>query len=298
MSSSVITDEIQRKFENLKDILRSMGKVLVAFSGGVDSTFLLKVARDVLGPSIMAVIASSATYPEKEQQEALHIAKELNVSYKVIQTKELDDPRFRDNPPERCYFCKKELFSKLKEIAVEENIPYVCDGSNFEDTFDFRPGSRAAQELDVRSPLKEARLSKSEIRVLSKELGLPTWDKPAMACLSSRFPYYTAIDEDSLRRIDSAEEYLRSKGFSQLRVRHYGQTARIEIDPSDFSLILAKETRKEIVAELKKIGYLYVTLDLAGYRTGSMNEPLLGSGSSGPKKTDDRTGGKLPGRKS
>ncbi|UCE42944.1 MAG: ATP-dependent sacrificial sulfur transferase LarE [Candidatus Aminicenantes bacterium] len=284
MTSDSISDETQQKFKNLKDILKSMNKVLVAFSGGVDSTFLLKVAQDVLGSNVMAVIASSATYPEREQQEALRIAEDLNVKYKVINTKELDDPSFRDNPPERCYFCKKELFSRLKEIAAEENIPHVCDGSNFEDTFDFRPGAQAAQELDVRSPLKEARLGKSEIRVLSKKLGLPTWDKPAMACLSSRFPYYTPIDDESLRQIDSAEEFLRSKGFSQLRVRHHGQMARIEIDPSDFSVIMDEQTRIEIVENLKKIGYHYVTLDLAGYRTGSMNEPILEGSSSSPKK--------------
>lgn len=285
MSRSSIPDETQQKFENLQDILKSMKKVLVAFSGGVDSTFLLKVAQDVLGSNVMAVIASSATYPEREQKEALRIAEDLKVKYKVIHTKELDDPHFRENPPERCYFCKKELFSRLKEIAVEENIPHVCDGCNFEDTFDFRPGTRAAQELDVRSPLKEARLGKKEIRVLSKKLGLPTWDKPSMACLSSRFPYFTPIDNESLRQIDSAEEYLRTKGFSQLRVRHHGQMARIEIDPSDFSVIMEKQTREEIVENLKKIGYMYVTLDLAGYRTGSMNEPILDKGSSSPKKT-------------
>jgi len=288
MSRYSIPGETQQKYENLKDILKSMKKVLVAFSGGVDSTFLLKAAQDVLGSNVMAVIASSATYPEREQQEALRIAEDLKVKYKVIHTKELDDPHFRDNPPERCYFCKKELFSRLKEIASEENIPHVCDGSNFEDILDFRPGSRAAQELDVRSPLKEARLEKKEIRVLSKKLGLPTWDKPSMACLSSRFPYFTPIDNESLRQIDSAEEYLRTKGFSQLRVRHHGQMARIEIDPRDFSVIMEKQTREEIVANLKKIGYLYVTLDLAGYRTGSMNEPILDKGSFGPKKTDNQ----------
>ena len=282
--SNSIPDETQQKFENLQKILKSMKKVLVAFSGGVDSTFLLKVAQDVLGSNVLAVIASSATYPEREQQEALRIAKNLDVRHKVIQTKELDDPSFRDNPPERCYFCKKELFSRLKEIASEESILNVCDGSNFEDTYDFRPGSKAADELGVRSPLKEARLGKSEIRILSKQLGLPTWDKPAMACLSSRFPYYTPIDSESLRMIDKAEEYLRNKGFSQLRVRHHGQMARIEVDPSDFSVILAKKTREDIVAELKKIGYLYVTLDLVGYRTGSMNEPILEGKQVGSKK--------------
>ena len=286
MLDNDIPDETQRKFENLQDILKRMKRVLVAFSGGVDSTFLLKVARDVLGNDVLAVIASSATYPEREQKEALRIVEDLNVRYKVIHTKELDDPQFRDNPPERCYFCKKELFSRLKEIAVEEKFPYVCDGSNFEDSFDFRPGSKAAKELNVQSPLKEAQLGKSEIRILSKKLGLSTWDKPAMACLSSRFPYFSPIDNESLRQIDQAEEYLRAKGFSQLRVRHHGQMARIEIDPKDFSMIMTKQIREEIVESLKKMGYLYVTLDLAGYRTGSMNEPILDKSSSSPKKPD------------
>ncbi len=285
MLNNKIPDETNQKYENLKDILKNLKKVLVAFSGGVDSTFLLKVAQGVLGSDVLAVIASSATYPASEQQEALRLAKDMKVKHKVIHTKELDDPNFRDNPPERCYFCKKELFSRLKEIAAEENIPHVCDGSNFEDTLDFRPGSKAAQELDVRSPLKEAGFGKREIRMLSKKLGLSTWDKPAMACLSSRFPYFTSIDNESLRRIDAAEEYLRKKGLSQLRVRHHGQVARIEIEPSDFSAIMEKETREDIVEKLKKIGYQYVTLDLAGYRTGSMNEPILDKASPGSKKT-------------
>jgi uncharacterized protein len=275
MLDNKIPDKTVLKYENLKDILAGMQKVLVAFSGGVDSTFLLKVAQDVLGSDVLAVIASSATYPANEQQEALRLAKTMKVSHRVIHTKELDDPNFRDNPPERCYFCKKELFSRLKEIAAEENIPHVLDGSNAEDTFDFRPGSKAARELDVRSPLVEAGLIKNEIRMLSKKLGLPTWNKPAMACLSSRFPYFTSIENESLRQVDQAEEYLRSKGFSQIRVRHHGQVARIELEQKDFSLIMEKETREEIVASLKKIGYAYVTLDLVGYRTGSMNEPIL-----------------------
>ena len=286
MAGNKIPDETQQKYENLQGILKRMKRVLVAFSGGVDSTFLLKVARDVLGNDVLAVIASSATYPEREQQEALRIAEDLKVRYKVIHTKELDDPQFRNNPPERCYFCKKELFSRLKEIAAKEKFPYVCDGSNFEDAFDFRPGFKAAEELDVHSPLKEARLGKNEIRILSKRLGLSTWDKPAMACLSSRFPYFSPIDNASLRQIDQAEEFLRAKGFSQLRVRHHGQMARIEIDPKDFSMIMEKQAREDIVEGLKKMGYLYVTLDLAGYRTGSMNEPILDKGLSTPKKTE------------
>lgn len=284
-----ISDEIRRKYVNLQNILKDLKRVLVAYSGGVDSTFLLKVAQDVLGDDVLAVIASSETYPEKEQKEALSIAEGLKVRYRVIHTKELDNPDFKDNPPERCYFCKRELFSRLKEIADKENIPHICDGSNLDDTNDFRPGSRAAKEFNVHSPLQEARLRKGDIRILSKNLGLSTWDKPAMACLSSRIPYFTPIEKESLRQVDSAEEYLRSKGFSQIRVRHHGQTARIEIDPKDFSLVMEKQTREEIVDNLKKIGYLYVTLDLAGYRTGSMNEPIMSEKAAGQKKTDDRT---------
>jgi uncharacterized protein len=283
MEKIAIPSETERKYEDLKDHLKSMGRVLVAFSGGVDSTFLLKVASDVLGDNVLAVIASSETYPEREQKEALRLAEDLKVRYKLIRTKELDDPEFRDNPPERCYFCKKELFSRLKEIAVGENIPHVCDGSNFEDTFDFRPGTKAAAELGVRSPLKEAGLDKSEIRILSKKLGLPTWDKPAMACLSSRFPYFTRIEKESLRQIDAAEEFLKSMGFTQLRVRHHDRIARIEIPPQDFPRIVEEGMRNAIVENLKKLGYLYVTIDLAGYRTGSMNEPILGQDPSRPE---------------
>jgi uncharacterized protein len=193
----------------------------------------------------------------------------------VIHTHELENPDFVNNPPDRCYFCKKELFSRLKEISAEENIPYVCDGANFEDRLDFRPGSKAAQELGVRSPLMEARLKKNDIRLLSRMLNLPTWDKPAMACLSSRFPYHTPIEKKNLRRIEAAEEYIQGMGISRLRVRHHGQTARIEIDPEDFPKIMDNRVRTKVVEHLKKLGYFYVTLDLAGYRTGSMNEPLL-----------------------
>jgi len=275
IKSAKIPVDTQEKYGELKRILKEMERVLVAFSGGVDSTFLLRVTKDVLGEDILAVIASSETYPEREQQEAIRLAEELNVRYKVIQTRELDNPDYQSNPPERCYFCKSELFSRLKKIAAEESIPYVCDGSNFEDTQDFRPGLKAVEEFGVRSPIKEARLRKDEVRLLSKMLDLPTWDKPSMACLSSRFPYHTPIERESLRQIDRAEEYLRSLGFSQVRVRHHGRMARIEVDPEEFAKIVDAKTRKKIVQNLNKIGYLYVTLDLVGYRTGSMNEPLF-----------------------
>jgi len=269
-----ITPTTLSKYEKLKNLLGEMGKVLVAFSGGVDSSFLLKVAVDVLGENVLAVIASSETYPEKERDEAVKLAKRLNVRHKVIQTKELENPDCAHNPPERCYFCKMELFSKLKDIAESEGIPYVLDGSNFEDTSDFRPGAKAAEELGVRSPLKKVGLVKEEIRQLSKYVDLPTWNKPSLACLSSRFPYFTEIEPESLKQVAQAEEFLKGLGFNQVRVRHHGQIARIEIEPQEFSKIVEKATKEKIINAFKKFGFIYIALDLAGFRSGSMNEPL------------------------
>ena len=269
-----ISKDTLSKYERLKNLLDGMGKVLVAFSGGVDSSFLLKVAVDVLGENVLAVIASSETYPESERDGAAKLANELNVRYKIIQTKELDNPDFANNPPERCYFCKMELFSKLKDIAESEDIPYVLDGSNYEDISDFRPGAKAAEELGIRSPLKEVELVKSEIRHLSKNFDLPTWNKPALACLSSRFPYFTEIEPEGLKQVALAEEYLRELGFNQVRVRHHGQIARVEIDPQEFPKIIDEDVRGKIVKNFKKFGFIYISLDLAGFRSGSMNEPL------------------------
>lgn len=270
-----ISRESLRKYEELKNLLQKMRKVLVAFSGGVDSTFLLKVAHDLLGDEVLAVVASSEIYPQKERKEALKLAGELGVRCRVVETHQLENPDFSQNPPQRCYFCKKELFSELNTIARSQGIPYVLDGSNYEDIRDFRPGLEAVDELGGRSPLKEVGLVKEEIRLLSRKLGLPTWNKPSFACLSSRFPYYSEIDSPSLRRVERAENYLRKLGFSQFRVRHHGQTARIEIMPSEFTKLMQEATRKRIVRNFKKWGYVYVTLDLEGYRSGSMNEPLL-----------------------
>ncbi len=262
------------KLEELKGILSKMKKVVVAFSGGVDSTFLLKVARDVLGENVLAVTASSETYPQSEIRDAQRLARKLKVRHSLIHTCELENPEFVNNPPERCYFCKRELFSKLKEIAEAESIPYVLDGANHEDTEDFRPGAVAAKELGIRSPLKEVKLVKSEIRALSKRLNLTTWDKPSLACLSSRFPYYSEINKKSLKQIGQAEEFLKKLGFKQVRVRHHDHIARVEIEAEEFPKIIVPGTREEIVKNFKKLGYTYVSLDLAGYRTGSMNEPL------------------------
>jgi len=245
----------------------------------------LKTAHEVLGKNVLAVIASSETYPQKEREEAIRLAQKFNIRYKVIETKELESSDFANNPPQRCYFCKKELFSKLKDIAEAEGIPYILDGSNYEDTADFRPGTKAAEELGIRSPLKEVHLGKSEIRQLSKRSSLPTWNKPSLACLSSRFPYYTKIDTKNLKQVAQAEECLRKLGFTQVRVRHHGQIARIEIEPPEFPKITEKKVREAVIKNFKKFGYIYIALDLAGFRSGSMNEPLnLASGKKQEEK--------------
>jgi len=269
-----ILEETQRKYAELKAVLLEMGSALVAFSGGVDSTFLVKVAQDVLKDQVFAVIASSESYPKKETQGAIDLAKELNIPHMVIRTRELDNPDFSNNPPDRCYHCKTELFSRLKEIAENKGFSFVLDGSNFDDMSDYRPGLQACEELGIRSPLKETGLGKEEIRVLSKRMDLPTWNKPSLACLASRFPYNAEIDKESLEQVAMAEDYLWSLGFSQVRVRHHGQIARVEVDSEGIQRLLDPSLRAQIVENLKRLGYAYVTLDLAGYRTGSMNEPL------------------------
>jgi pyridinium-3,5-biscarboxylic acid mononucleotide sulfurtransferase len=264
-----------QKEEKLRRILQRMGKALVAFSGGVDSTFLLKVASQVLGKNVLAVIARSETYPEREVRTAAKLARDLGVQHMIIKTREIDNPSFSENSPLRCYHCKRELFSRLKEIASARAIPYVLDGSNYDDRDDFRPGSRAGRELGVRSPLGEAKLTKAEIRLLSKEMGLPTWDKPSLACLASRFPYHTAIERRALRQVGRAEDIVRALGFTQVRVRHHGEIARIEVNPEEFGRLMNGQARARLVSGLKKLGYTYITLDLEGYRTGSLNEPLI-----------------------
>jgi len=264
---------LRRKSEKLKKILHNMQSLLISYSGGVDSSLLLKMTKDVLGGNVLAVIAQSETYPKEEIKSARDFAKKLKIKHMIIKTKELNNPKFYRNPINRCYFCKKELFSKLKSIAKRHNLRWIADGSNLDDMNDFRPGKLAAKEFRIRSPLKEAKLTKDDIRRLSKKLRLPTWSKPSSACLASRFPYNTTITKQALRCIDEAESYLRRSGFKQVRLRHHGNLARIEISKEDMPKLI-KCDRRKIINKLKKMGYNYITLDLEGYRTGSMNEVL------------------------
>ncbi len=266
--------EQAEKLCRLKEVIENYGSLLVAFSGGGDSTLLLRVAHEVLGERAMAVTARSETYPSREYAEAEKIAKDFGVRHLTIDTSELSIEGFSSNPPDRCYFCKAELFEKLLEVAREHGIPYVADGANLDDADDHRPGMQAAAELGIVSPLKEAGLRKSDIREISKALGLSTWNKPSFACLASRFPYGEEITPEKLSMVDAAETFLRSLGFRQVRVRHHESLARIEVSPEEIDKFFDRSLRERVCSELKEIGYVYVSLDLTGYRTGSLNEVL------------------------
>ncbi len=273
-SSSVeaLDAETQAKYEHLQAILHAMGSVLVAYSGGVDSALLLKVAHDVLGERAMGAIASSPAYADEETSEAIAVAEQMGIPLITLETHELEDERYVANDVNRCYFCKTELFSKLVPLAKQHHLRYIAYGVNKDDDGDFRPGQRAAREFSVRGPLKEAGMGKREIRALARHLGVPVWDKPAMACFSSRIPYGSKVDIASLRMIYKAEKLLHDLGFHQLRVRHHDKVARIEVERSEMPRLIEQEMSRLVTDGLRKIGYTYVTIDLLGYRTGSMNE--------------------------
>ena len=271
----------EEKLDHLKKTLRDMGTVLVAYSGGVDSTFLAVTAHEVLGKNSLAVFAASPVAPPMEKEEAEALAHNIGLRFKIIESSEMSNPDFVANPPERCYYCKRELFSELKPIAQAEGLKWIADGTNADDLSDFRPGRKASAEAGIRSPLLEAGLTKAEIRQLSHAQGLPTWDRPASPCLASRIPYGIPVTAETLNKIAGGEQYLHSLGLRQLRLRHHGDIARIELDPEDMDKIIKPEIRQDIVKHLKALGYKYVTLDLTGYRIGSLNEVLNLAGREG-----------------
>ncbi|HSH27182.1 MAG TPA: ATP-dependent sacrificial sulfur transferase LarE [Wenzhouxiangella sp.] len=264
------------KYMRLQEILRTCGSILVSFSGGVDSTFLLRVAREVLGTDqVAAFTATSPTYPLHEFEQSRELARQMGVRQIVVDSNELKIPGFSENTPLRCYHCKKELFTLCRRHADALGLETIADGSNLDDLQDHRPGRQAAQELQVRSPLLEAGLTKEDIRALSHRLNLPTWDKQALACLSSRFPYGTEITADRLEQVAHCENFLKDKGFDTYRVRYHGDLARIELSSAGLTAVVENpELRQELVQTCKQAGFTYVTLDLQGYRTGSMNEVL------------------------
>lgn len=266
---------MEEKLEKLKNLLRDLKKVAIAFSGGVDSTFLLKIAKDVLGENVLAITLISPLFPEEEIKEAKNIAKSLGVKHILVENSTLlNNEEFINNPPDRCYICKKSNFQKILEIAKENNINYVLDGTNIDDLDDYRPGRKALKELNILSPLFEVGFTKDEIRQLSQALLLPTSNKPSLACLATRIPYGKKLEIEKLRRIDEGEKLLRKLGFSQVRLRDHEDIARIEIEKEKLSLILEENIKEKIINNLKNLGYKFITIDLEGYKTGSMNKTI------------------------
>ncbi|MBW6486565.1 MAG: ATP-dependent sacrificial sulfur transferase LarE [Syntrophobacterales bacterium] len=265
---------IKEKHRKLRSLLKNTGGLVVAYSGGCDSALLAYVAKETLGSSSLCVLLSSESYPQSETDQALNTAAALGLSVITITESIVADRDFTANTIERCYFCKKRLFARLLEIGRQHSLYFVADGSNRDDSDDYRPGKRASEELGVISPLREAGFTKDDVRKLSRQLNLPTWDKPSLACLASRIPYGTKIDSAILQRIGKAEQLLKERGFNQVRVRHHGDIARIEVETHEIKRLAADENRLDVEREFKKLGYLYVTLDLNGYKTGSMNAAL------------------------
>lgn len=267
-------DAAARKFAQLKERLTGLGSLAVAFSSGVDSTFLLKAAHEALGGQVLAITAKSSSFPKRELEEGAAFCQKEGIRQIIFESRELEVEGFRQNPPNRCYLCKRAFLEKVKEIAAGHGICHVAEGSNVDDEGDYRPGMKAVAELGILSPLREARLSKQEIRFLSKELGLPTWEKPSFACLSSRFPYGEEITKEKLAMVEQAEQLLMELGFAQFRVRIHGTMARVEVLPEEFPKLFSEGRREEITSRFREFGFAYIALDLEGYRTGSMNEIL------------------------